>query len=79
MNKLTEIDKKRFNFNYIGKLNDIEVTINITDKISNQQKKVLFISIYNMTNEAIETILKENIEKLKQESRNKIINNIIQK
>ena len=75
--KLTEEDKRRFEFNYEGHFNNTEMRITISDKLSTIKKEILFVSPALMTTEAIESIFKENIEVIKIEARDCKINQII--
>ena len=75
--KLTEEDKRRFDFNYQGHFNDTEMRITISDKTSTIKKEILFVSIGLLTPEAVESIFKENIEMIKQEARDCKIREII--
>ena len=75
--KLTEEDKRRFDFNYQGHFNDTEMRITISDKTSTIKKEILFVSPALMTREAIESIFKENIEVIKIEARDSKINQIL--
>ena len=75
--KLTEEDKRRFEFNYQGHFNNTEMRITISDKLSPIKREILFVSITLMTREAIESIFKENIEVIKIEARDSKINQII--
>ena len=75
--KLTEEDKRRFLFDYIGLFSDTEVRITISDKLSTIKREILFVSITLMTTEAIEAIFKENIETMKIEARDSKINQIL--
>ena len=75
--KLTEEDKRRFEFNYEGHFNNTEMRITISDKLSKIKKEILFVSPALMTKEAIESIFKENIETMKIEARDSKINQIL--
>ena len=75
--KLTEEDKRRFEFNYQGHFNDKEMRITISDKLSIIKREILFVSPALMTTEAIESIFKENIETMKIEARDCKIREII--
>lgn len=77
MKKLTQQDKTRFKFDYDGPLHNPEVTITITDTISNNKREVRFISILNLTNEAVENIIKENIDTMKSDNRDNYIKELI--